>query len=114
MAAHCAAQCAQWQIPCTIKTVNVNKTAGQSVEAAARTARYAALSEMLDMNAVVCTAHHQDDQAETLLLQLIRGAGVAGLAAMPMHSTLGNGSLLRPLLTCTRAELKNICELSIN
>ena len=72
---------------------------------AARRARYAALAAELDPDSALLTAHHHDDQAETLLLQLLRGAGPHGLAAMPAVSRLGQGWLLRPLLNVDRAEL---------
>ena len=52
------------------------------------------------------TAHHRDDQLETVLIQLLRGAGVAGLAAMPARARLGAGWQLRPLLDVDRAELR--------
>ena len=50
--------------------------------------------------------HHEDDQAETILLQLLRGAGPTGLAAMPSEKSCGKGQLLRPLLSCSRSLLK--------
>jgi tRNA(Ile)-lysidine synthase len=79
---------------------------GLSLEAAARAARYAALATALQPDEWLLTAHHQDDQAETLLLQLLRGAGVAGLAAMPARAPLGRGWHLRPFLDLPRAALR--------
>lgn len=104
-AEHCVQQCKAWNIPCTVKTVDVNKQVGESLEAAAREARYAVFKEILAENTIICTAHHQDDQAETLLLQLLRGSGVAGLAAMPVNASLGKGYLVRPFLSVSRASL---------
>ncbi len=104
-AEHCAQQCKAWNIPCTVKTVDVNKQVGESLESAAREARYAVFKEILVENSIICTAHHQDDQAETLLLQLLRGSGVAGLAAMPVNASLGKGYLCRPFLSVSRASL---------
>ncbi|MEE4379365.1 MAG: tRNA lysidine(34) synthetase TilS [Candidatus Competibacteraceae bacterium] len=78
---------------------------GVSPEAAARHARYAALTELLQEHDALLTGHHQDDQAETLLLQLFRGAGPAGLAAMPVSTRLGRGWLWRPLLQAKRTEI---------
>jgi tRNA(Ile)-lysidine synthase len=75
------------------------------VEAAARAARYAALARVLAPGEVLVTAHHREDQAETLLLQLLRGAGLRGLAAMPELAPLGAGRLARPLLAVERATL---------
>jgi tRNA(Ile)-lysidine synthase len=79
---------------------------GQSLEAAARAARYEALRREIRPGEWLLTAHHQDDQLETVLLQLLRGAGVAGLAAMPASSRFGAGRLLRPLLPVARAALE--------
>lgn len=78
---------------------------GESVEARARDARYAALAERLAEGERLLTAHHRDDQLETVLIQLLRGAGVAGLAAMPARAALGRGWQLRPLLDVGREEL---------
>jgi len=63
------------------------------------------LQETLDSTSAIVTAHHQDDLAETVLLQLLRGAGPAGLAAMPAHKKLSVGVHFRPLLKCSRVEL---------
>ena len=78
---------------------------GESLEAAARTARYRLLGAAFAEGEALLTAHHQDDQLETVLLQLLRGAGVAGLAAMPALAPFGRGVLVRPLLTVPRAAL---------
>jgi tRNA(Ile)-lysidine synthase len=72
----------------------------------ARDARYAALAEALAPGEVLLTAHHEDDQLETVLLQLMRGAGIAGLAAMPEVTAFARGTLVRPFLTLSRAELE--------
>ena len=74
---------------------------GDSVEASARAVRYSALRGQLRDGEWLLLAQHQDDQVESLLLQLLRGAGIAGLAAMPARS----GPLLRPLLSIPRAQL---------
>ena len=74
-------------------------------ETAAREARYGALQALLRPGDVLLTAHHRDDQAETFLLQALRGHGVAGCAAMPAMARLGYGHLARPLLTVPRAAL---------
>ena len=96
----CALTCANLRVPLTISKVKINKNSGLGVEATAREARYSAL---LSTDAqFICLAHHQDDQAETLLLQLARGAGVKGLAGMAAIS----GKLLRPLLDVPRSDLE--------
>ncbi len=96
----CRDACTKLNISLTISKVKVNKNSGIGLEAAAREARYKALqTSEADF---FCLAHHQDDQAETLLLQLSRGAGVKGLAGMAGL----NRKLLRPLLDVPRARLE--------
>ncbi|MEM9056810.1 MAG: tRNA lysidine(34) synthetase TilS [Pseudomonadota bacterium] len=79
--------------------------AGTGLEAAARKARYRALAKVMAAGDVLLTAHHRDDQAETVLLQLLRGAGVAGLRAMPQATAFGAGRHVRPLLALPRETL---------
>ena len=98
----CQAICAQLNVPLIISTVQIDTKNGLGIESAARQARYRALFS--NSPGFICTAHHQDDQAETLLLQLARGAGVKGLAAM--SSCDAEKKLLRPLLGISRAELE--------
>lgn len=96
-------------VPVRIERVSVNLMAGQGVEASAREARYAAFSQVMGAGDVLLTAHHLDDQAETFLLQLMRGAGVRGLSAMPLLQPLslpeGDAWHLRPLLAMSRSRL---------
>jgi tRNA(Ile)-lysidine synthase len=92
-------------VPCEVLTVRVPRTPGASVEARAREARYRVIAAGLAPGEVLLTAHHEDDQLETVLLQLLRGAGVAGIAAMPELARFAGGLLARPLLTRARAEL---------
>lgn len=105
-ARHCQVLCAEWSVPCRIERLQIHRQAGESLEALARHARYRACAEAIGEQGMLLSAHHQDDQAETLLLQLLRGAGVAGLAAMPVIASLGAGWLARPLLSCGRADLE--------
>ncbi len=109
-AAHCLAVCAALEIPCQVLHVQARPAAGESPEDAARRARYQALQGVVGTGDCLLTAHHQDDQAETLLLQLLRGCGVAGLAGMPVCAKFGAGQLARPLLTHSRAELRDYAE----
>jgi len=88
-------------VPCRVIDAPVTVARGESPEAAARDVRYAALQAALRPGEWLLLAQHQDDQVEALLLQLLRGAGVAGLAAMPARA----GCMLRPLLEFTRAQL---------
>ena len=77
-----------------------------NIEAIAREKRYDAFKTCMDENTALLTGHHQDDQAETVLLQLMRGSGVAGLAAMPEVKTFATGYLLRPFLDLNRTMLQ--------
>ena len=101
---HCRSVCEALGVP--LEVVNVQVRPGASVERAAREARYGAFIAALRDNEVLLTAQHRDDQAETLLFRLLRGAGVRGLSAMPRQRPLGAGHLLRPLLDVSRAELE--------
>lgn len=102
---HCASVCHELSLPFQALYVDARSRPGESPEEAARDARYRALAPWVGQGDVLLTAQHQDDQAETLLLQLLRGAGLAGLAAMPKCAPFGAGLLLRPLLDCSRADL---------
>lgn len=102
---HCAAVCAALGVPYQSERVSVRDIAARGVEDAAREARYAAMAGRLPPGGVLLTAHHQDDQAETMLLQLFRGTGVAGLAGMPAIAAFGHGRLARPLLGFERRAL---------
>jgi tRNA(Ile)-lysidine synthase len=93
-------------VPLVTRRLAIGPIPGQSLEAIAREARYAALAALLGPGELLLTAQHQDDQAETLLLALLRGSGLDGLAAMPLVSDLGPGRLLRPLLGVPRAALE--------
>ncbi|HHJ12888.1 MAG TPA: tRNA lysidine(34) synthetase TilS [Gammaproteobacteria bacterium] len=104
-ARHCRAVCTRLGVPLAVLEVDARPASGESPEAAARNARYRALADWLEPGALLLTAQHRDDQAETLLLQLLRGAGPAGLAAMPAARPFGRGRLLRPLLGLPRAEI---------
>jgi tRNA(Ile)-lysidine synthase len=96
----CAAQCAQRGLPFALHRVKVLRERGRSIEALARSARYERLlAEDVD---VIALAHHADDQAETVLLQLLRGAGPHGAGAMPAYRA-GRPALLRPLLDLPHA-----------
>ncbi|MBS7663449.1 tRNA lysidine(34) synthetase TilS [Pseudomonas lalucatii] len=101
---HCRRQCEALGIPLHVQSVAV--VPGASLERAARDARYGAFTALLGAGEVLLTAQHREDQAETLLFRLLRGAGVRGLAGMPASRALGRGHLLRPLLDCARSELE--------
>jgi len=85
--------------------VNVQKTAAQSLEELARDARYQAFESLMSVGDVVLLAQHREDQMETMLLQLFRGAGVQGLAAMPLSISFGKGLMCRPFLDLSKQEI---------
>ncbi len=105
-AEHCRAVCSAMDIPMVTRRLAIGPIPGESLEAIAREARYTALAARLGPGELLLTAQHQDDQAETLLLALLRGSGLEGLAAMPLMSDLGPGRLVRPLLGVPRAALE--------
>jgi tRNA(Ile)-lysidine synthase len=98
--------CSRLGIPLEMLTVDVDTSPGRSIEAEARAARYGAIERALAPGECLLTAHHAEDQAETLLLQLLRGAGLKGLSGMPMCRVFGRGWHVRPLLDVTRAALR--------
>lgn len=100
----CADLCARLGVVYSSASVSLEKQPGESLEAVAREARYGEFAR-LDADYVVL-AHHLDDQAETVLLQLLRGAGLRGLSAMPeLRGSRGAPALLRPLLEISRAKV---------
>jgi len=101
---HCQSVCDSLGVP--LRVMHVHVQPGASLERAAREARYQAFTEVARVGEAVLTGQHRDDQAETLLFRLVRGAGVRGLAAMPAHRPLAGGFLVRPLLEVSRAELE--------
>jgi tRNA(Ile)-lysidine synthase len=109
---HCNTVCAQLQIPLRISSVDARHSSGQSPEDAARQARYKAFSALAFMDSAqpaiqsIALAQHADDQVETLLLALSRGAGVAGLSAMPSSWVRDGIQYYRPLLSVSGAELR--------
>lgn len=101
---HCREVCHAWGVDLVEPVVDVIDD-GDGPEAAARRARYAAFESLLEAGDILFMGHHQDDQVETFLLRLLRGAGLQGLAAMPASRELGRGRLERPLLVWSRAQL---------
>jgi tRNA(Ile)-lysidine synthase len=105
-----AALCLELDVPLEVVRVDVDLTGGVSIEAAARAARYRALARVMRPGECLLTAHHAQDQAETLLLQLLRGAGLKGLSAMPVCRPFAPGWHLRPLLDIAPGELHEFGE----
>ncbi len=104
-AKHCAEVSANLAIElCNLKA-DVTESDELGMEAAARKARYQAFQQQLTDNDVLLTAQHQHDQAETLLLQLFRGAGPKGLSAMPQQLSLGESTIIRPFLKIPQQDI---------
>lgn len=104
-AEHCMATAHALGVPLACREVEVQAD-GKGVEAAARRARYAALAALMEPGEWLLTAHHQDDQWETLMLRMLRGTGIAGLTGIREKRRLGRGWLLRPLLDVPREDLR--------
>lgn len=101
---HCRKICTALSVPYLAISVNA-KAKDTSPEEAARHARYTEWKALLNKDEVILLAHHQDDQAETVLIQLLRGSGVKGLAAMPAQQNFSQGLLCRPFLGFLREEI---------
>ncbi|HLI18871.1 MAG TPA: tRNA lysidine(34) synthetase TilS [Rhodanobacteraceae bacterium] len=106
-ARHCAEFCKRLGVALTAVRVKVEDTRGEGVEAAARRARHAAFAGNIREGEWLVLAHHRDDQAETVLLKLLRGAGPEGLGGMRVLRPFGRGFLWRPLLETPRETLRN-------
>lgn len=104
-ARHCGEFCATLGVPLAVRQVVPLTDAGRGPEAAARDARYAALAAELRPGEWLLLAHHEDDQLETVLLHLLRGSGVSGLAGIPPDSDFAGGRLCRPLLGVSGASI---------
>jgi tRNA(Ile)-lysidine synthase len=104
---HCASVANALNVPIETIEVTVDRHAGTGLEDAARRARFAAFAQHLRDGEILALAHHRDDQVETVLLKLLRGAGPEGLGGMREFRALGNGFLWRPLLDVPRVALSD-------
>lgn len=102
----CRSWCKEVSVPFFTEFANLDRQSKQSLEAQAREARYALLSQHLNKSDLLLTAQHADDQLETMLLALKRGSGPKGLAAMGAKSAFGEAVLLRPFLSLKREALE--------
>jgi len=101
----CERFCANQGVALTVERVRVDPNSTQGIEAGARIARYAAYAARPEP--CIALAHHLDDQAETVLLQLLRGTGLKGIAAMPeLRALIGGKQIFRPLLRHSRGQLR--------
>jgi tRNA(Ile)-lysidine synthase len=107
---HCEQVCAELGLSLVSKSVDVQRNSSSGLEAEARRMRYEIVEDLLEQGDLFLTAHHRDDQAETLLLNLVRGSGVDGLAGMPETRKLGKGLLARPLLEHSMRSLRHYLE----
>ena len=108
----CEAFCRERHVALSVHRLALRPMRGDSVEAAARAGRYRVLREAMQGGDAIVTAHQRDDQAETLLLFLLRGSGPRGLSSMPGARRFGPGLLLRPLLDFDRRELEAYARLA--
>ena len=103
---HCQSVCDAQDIPLTCFEVDLNLQPGDSVEAVARQKRYEQIATLMSEQHCLLTGHNQNDQVETFLLQLMRGSGLKGLAAMPVSKPYAAGCCIRPLLSVTRKKIE--------
>lgn len=104
--AHCHTAASALECDYDSISVAVDRASGRGLEASARAARYQALRQFMQPGDWLLSAHHQDDQAETLLLSLLRGSGMAGMAGIGVMQEFDPGFLVRPLLEVSRPELQ--------
>ncbi|OGV30963.1 MAG: tRNA lysidine(34) synthetase TilS [Legionellales bacterium RIFCSPHIGHO2_12_FULL_35_11] len=105
---HCLNICLSTNIPLIIKNIKILKKS--NIEELARNARYKVFEEIVLENECIVFAHHCNDQAETFLLNLLRGSGVSGLSGMPEIRSLGKGELIRPFLNIMKHRLEDYAE----
>lgn len=105
---HCQQQADQLNIPLHTQRITLENSG--NLEQQARQARYQAFESVLNTGDILMLGHHLDDQAETLMLRLLRGSGSRGAAAMPASRPLGQGQLARPLLDIPRSVIKQYAE----
>ena len=106
---HCRDLCRRWGIRFKSTRLHLPAQSKHGLEAAAREARYQWFESELSIGSVVLTAHHLEDQAETVMGNLFRGSGVHGAAGISPFRTLGPGTLIRPLLGVSRDSAQAIC-----
>ena len=105
---HCKNFCKDIRIPLKIINLNIVLNKGDSIEERAREDRYKFIYNLMTRRTVMMTAHHRDDQAETFVCQLLRGAGAKGLSSMPELKKIKKGYHIRPFLKLSKRDLNNI------
>lgn len=104
---HCKMVCARLQIPLEIFWVNAKVTDGESPEEVARIARFKAFRDFIKSDECLLLAHHAEDQAETILMRLFRGAGPSGLSGMAEKMQMDHYEIIRPLLTISKKAIQD-------
>ena len=107
---HCSNFCKDIEVPLIIKDLNIVINKGDSIEEIARKDRYKSICDEISIKTVMMTAHHMEDQAETFLYQLLRGAGAKGLSSMPEIKKYNNGYHIRPFIKFSKKNLENIVQ----
>ncbi len=102
---HCQDKCASYAIELQTFSIDLSDKSDKGTEAFAREKRYEVLGNLISSHDLLLTAHHMDDQLETILLQLLRGSGPDGLVGMPQAREFSKGILLRPLIDYSREEI---------
>ncbi|WP_425263195.1 tRNA lysidine(34) synthetase TilS [Vibrio owensii] len=108
-AQHCKAQASKLNVTCFVEHLNLGNTAS-NFEAVAREKRYEALKSHMSDKSVLLTGHHMDDQAETMLMRLLRGSGIDGLSCIASRSKQDGLTICRPLLGVRKADLKRYAD----
>ena len=105
---HCRDFCKEVEVEIIIKNLNIILNKGDSIEEKARELRYNSIYNAMNKNTVMLTAHHLEDQSETFLYQLFRGAGVTGLSSMPIVKKIDQGFHVRPFLKINKNAISDI------
>ena len=105
---HCINFCKKIGVELICKNLNIILDKGDSIEEKAREARYKSIYEEMHKKTIMMTAHHSEDQSETLLYQLFRGAGVKGLSAMPLIKEINSSYHIRPLLRFNKKAIEDV------
>lgn len=103
---HCEATCTALQVPLMVFWVDACATEGESQEEVARVARFKAFTDFIKAEECLLLAHHAEDQAETILMRLFRGAGPTGLSGMMDKMQMGHCEIVRPLLSVSKEEIE--------
>ena len=105
---HCRNFCKEVEVEIIVKNLNLILNKGDSIEEKARESRYKSIYNAMNKNTMMLTAHHLEDQSETFLYQLFRGAGVTGLSSMPIVKKIDQGFHVRPFLKLNKSALSDI------